>query len=584
MQPQIITQPDGSEPTQWLNASGLDDVEVLPNVREVASALTQWVQDGKTKKRDGNLFDRRKFLAPDNPYEQMRIARMAVTDDDVVSGIADVTEGLIFQGVRAESPEEDEADVFNQMNADLNLDNYLRQAYRELFTYSQVITATWWGKKEYVPRGRSIVIPPLEKKVDPATGVETYVEPLDPKTNRPVKPTKGPRRKKKIEVYCPTKIITLDPTKVVPVGTRVFGEDRLAWQATKGMMETWAAEVDQGVSRDAIMTTLFLGKYEPSKEEKASLAELGVDTERLLELNPQYVWRHALTKADYEPFPEVRMRSIFRLLDLKNQLMEADRVQLVGAANYILLVKKGTKEDPAYPEEIANLKDNFDVVAKLPVIISDHRLEIEIITPKTDSTLDGAKYDTIDKRIVTRLLGSLSSNTQGQRNESTLTMARMVARVLENRRHMLKRQIEQRLYKEVTGHNRNKGVFEDTPSLAFTPRNVQLDNDSQMIQAIMATRNTKDLSRQSWLEFLGFDQEVEAQRRELEEELYDPIFQTAVPFNSPANGGPPPPGGAAEPPQVSGGRGGRPVGGGQSKQSPQGQAKPRTAGGNPSTK
>lgn len=566
------------EPHGWINASGMEDVEVLGSVREVAAQLTQWITKGRSGPK-GSMFNRAKYTPPDNPYEQMRTARLAVGDDDIVAGVAEVTEGLIFQGVRAESPEEDESDVFNQINADLNLDGYLRQAYRELFTYSQVVTATWWGWKDYKIRGRTVVVPKLERKVDPATGVEAYIEPLDPETNRPIKPKKGPRRKKTYRVWCPVRIATLDPLKVVPIGSVVFGAERLAWQATETEMDTWAG-IDDGLVDDAIMTTLFLGPYRPGKEEAAALADVGVDPTRLLELNPVYVWRHCLTKADYERWPEVRLRSIFRLLDLKNQLMEADRVALVGAANYILLVKKGTKEDPAYPEEIAHLKDNFDVVAKLPVIISDHRLEIEIITPKTDMTLHGDKYDTLDRRIMTRLLGALTQSSSGQRNESTLTVARMVARLLEGRRHMLRRVIERQLYKAVAEHPFNEksggNGFQDTPSLAFTPRNVQLDSDAQMVSAIMATRNTKDLSRMSWLEYLGFDQEVEAQRRQLEEELYDPIFQTAVPFNSPDNTG-------GQPPQVTGAQGGRPTGGGSSAQSPQRQVKAKTSSGNPST-
>ena len=42
--------------------------------------------------------------------------------------------------------------------------------------------------------------------------------------------------------------------------------------------------------------------------------------------------------------------------------------------------------------------------------------------------------------------------------------------------------------------------------------------------------------------------------------------------------------GSKEPSQASGARGGRPVGGGRSRQSPQRQAKPRTGNGNQSTK
>ena len=72
-----------------------------------------------------------------------------------------------------------------------------------------------------------------------------------------------------------------------------------------------------------------------------AIRRLGVDrnliqTQRL-ELNPQYVWRHSLTKASYDPFPEVRMRSVFRLLDLKNQL-SSNRTQ--GIPNMIALIRE----------------------------------------------------------------------------------------------------------------------------------------------------------------------------------------------------------------------------------------------------
>jgi hypothetical protein len=90
--------------------------------------------------------------------------------------------------------------------------------------------------------------------------------------------------------------------------------------------------------------------------------------------------------------------------------MEADRVTLVGAANYILLVRQGSKEDPAKQEEIDNLKENFQVVAKLPVIVGDHRLQIDIITPDQEYTLESAKYDTIDRRIMSRCLGALTAS------------------------------------------------------------------------------------------------------------------------------------------------------------------------------
>lgn len=540
----------------YVNLSGLPDTRIESSVREVASQLTRWVTDQRSGGHRSSLFDRSAYVAPDNVYEQMRIARQALANDDIVSGAAEVTEGLIFQGIKWESDEPDDADVFNQISRDLDLDSYCRIAYRELFTTSQVVTATWWGWREYTVRGRSNPEDlPLDKVTDPVTGAVTYQEPLDPTTNRPMKKPKGVKRKKRYRVWCPVALTVLDSTKVVPIGNLMWGQDRLAWHATKEEMEVFR----QG--GDPTMETLFVGQYAvpQNSAEERDLVKLGIDPSRLMELNPQYVWRHAVTKPQYQRFPEIRLKSVFKLLDIKQQLMESDRVALIGAANYILLVKKGTKEDPAYPEELSNLRENFQTVAKLPVIVSDHRLEIEIIVPSQDYVLEAAKYDLIDRRILNRLLGAVSIGGTGQRNESTLTVARGVARQLETKRHMLKRSLEKRIAHEVVDHPLNDGKFDSEPNLAFTPRNVQLDADQQVTQAVMALRTQKEISRESILEYFGFDQGVEAQRREYEEESgLDDIFQTKVPFDSPQNaGGTPPP-----PPAVTGAQGGRPTGGG----------------------
>lgn len=548
--------PAGAQPA-FLNMSGLPDTHVEGSLREVASQLTRWVTDQRATSSRSSLFDRSAYVAPDNAYDQMRIARQALANDDIVSGAAEVTEGLIFQGVKWESEEADDADIFNQVARDIDLDSYIRIAYRELFTCSQVVTATWWGWKEYTVRGRSNPEDlPLVKKVDPATGQELFEEPRDEKTLRPAKKPKGVKRKKKYRVWVPVAITVLDSTKVVPIGNTMWGQDRLAWHATKQELEAFDA------GGDTTMETLFIGRYVPPKDEEKELVKLGIDPTKLLELNPQYVWRHSVTRPQYQRFPEIRLKSVFKLLDLKSQLMESDRVALIGAANYILLIKKGTKEDPAYPEELQNLRENFTTVAKLPVIVSDHRLEIEIIVPSQDYVLQSEKYDALDRRILNRLLGAVSIGGSGQRNESTLTVARGVARQLETKRHMLKRSLEKRIAHEVVEHPLNDGKFEGEPNLAFTPRNVQLDADQQITQAVMALRTQNEISRESILEYFGFDQSVEAQRREFEEESgLDDIFETQVPFSAAGPGGGGNAGGTP-PPAVTGAQGGRPTGGG----------------------
>lgn len=501
-----------------------------PKMRQMASQLTRWVDNAKAATNRSSMFDRGAYVAPDNPYRQMAIARKAVQEDDVVSAAAETTEALAFDGVKWESREPDEADIFNQMAAEQNLDAVVRKIHRERFTYSQCILGLWWGPGTFKVRGKT---------------------------------TKGNERKKTYEVWYPKAVTTLDPAKVVPVGMLAFGQERLAWQATPQEVAQYQ-NVLEGTLRDDLMSRFYSGQYVVADpDELQELSGLGVDCSRLVLLNDLYVKRFTDTRQDFARFPDIRLRRVFKMLDLKQQLMEADRVTLIGAANYILLVRKGSKEDPAYPEEIQNLRENFDYVAKLPVIISDHRLEIEIITPKQDYTLQSEKYDVLDSRIAAAVLGLFASGSSrsGNRNDTSLQQGRLVARGLENSRHMIRRFLEHEIAKAVVEHPANEGVFKDEPNLAFVPAHVALDDDTGWAQAIIQMRTMNEISRESALEYFGFDQEVEAMRRTLEEESYDDIFKTQVPFS--ASGGQAP---AAQ--GAAGAQGGRPAGGGTPTKNP----------------
>lgn len=531
----------------WINASGEELGAVSTAVEHVGRQIARWIDTTRGGAQRPSLFNRQAYVAPENPYTLMTTARRAVENDDVVGGVCDVTEGLMIQGVKWEAEDPEDADIFNQISRDLNLDQFVRQWHREEFIHSQVVVGMWWGRKPYKIRGKTDA---------------------------------GVKRKKTKTVSAPVAVTFLDPTKVVPLKPGPFGQDRLAWHATKEEMAQWAASLDGSYVQDRVLAEFTMGPLAVSQEEEVYLESIGIDPKRLLALNPSSVFRYTRTKSSYDRFPTVRLKSTFTLLDLKQQLMEADRVSLVGAANFILLVRQGSKEEPASQPEIDNLKENFKVVAKLPVVIGDHRLSIDIITPAQEHVLDSSKYDTLDRRILSRTLGALTIGGGASKNESNGgTLTRGIARLLENRRHMMKRALEEQIARAVVDHPANDGLFEDEPNLTFTPRNVQLDSDGEIMRSILTLRSTNEISRESALEYFGFDQAVEALRRELEADRYDEIFQTQVPYSAAS-----PQAGGAQPPQVTGQQGGRPTGGGDGAKSVQGQTKPRTGNGNPSTK
>lgn len=551
----LVQMPTAEAGVVWVNAAG---VEVTPGMRSevdrLARQVASWVDDTQGRGKS-HLFDRTAYATPTNPFDMMRVAKGAVENDDVVGAVADAVEGyLLHQGFKWEAANEEDADVFNQISRDLNLDAQLRTWNREEFQFSQVVVGLWWGTRQYTVRGKTEA---------------------------------GTKRKKKYDIACPVAMTFLDPLKVVPLPPGPFGQDRLAWHASRDEYSEYVAMTDGMRPFDPVMSEFFAGRVTGlSMEAKSQLAAWKINPERLIWLNPRNVFRHTRTKAPYEPFPAVRLKSVFPLLDLKQQQMEADRVSLVGAANYILLVKKGIKDDPASQEELDNLNAGMKTLAKLPVIVGDHRLEIEIITPDQQYTLDHEKYDTLDSRILSRTLGTLTagSSSVGERSTGAISPGTSVGRMLQSRRDMMKRTIESEIARAIVDHPYNVGKFDEEPNLSFTQRNITVVSDVEFAQQVMALRTQKEISRESTLDYFGFDQATEAQRREMEEERFDDIFQTEVPFSGGGPGGQGGPNGAGEDPTVSGARGGRPQGGGQSPQSPQAQTKRRSNGGsNPST-
>jgi hypothetical protein len=557
-----------------------------PQMNKAVRELARWADNLRSAQQRGSMFDRGAFTPPANVYDEMRAARTAVEVDDIVSGVADITESFAFQGMKWESTAADEADVFNQWAGEVNMDGLLRRMWREEFTLSQVIVACQWGWREYKVRGRATSEAQEEdheaEKLQQVTDVQQGLPVLpDAKPKRP----KGRKRRKTYRLWVPTHITVLDATKIVPVGFSPVGPEKLAWCASEAEIGYWK-EVEDGNIVDIEMQSFYLGQYKPGRVEKERLGKMGVPTDRLLLLNPEMIFRHTLTKGDYEAFPNLRMKSIFGLLDLKRQLVNADRASLVGAANYLLLVKKGSDQRPGTQEEVENLKENYNFIAKMPVIISDHRLEIEIISPKVDLTLQSEKYDTLDTRLLMRVMGTLSLGARGQRNETNLTLSHAVARMMENRRHMMKRAIEKHIARAICEHPRNKKpngekLIEEEPNLVFLPRNVSLGFDAALLQAMLSLRTQREISRETILEQFGLDQATEAMRMEHEEEVYDDVFKTQIPFAG--NGLGQPGQGDTGDPTANGRQGGRPLGGGQPTKDAT-KAKPKSANGNTSTK
>lgn len=567
--------------------------------REIASIIEKWSQSlsGVTGHQTLDVFNRSRFKSGEQHiHAQMARCAWAVENDDVLSTLADVLEGLMWQKCRFELIDTDQQDMWNQWAADVNLDGQLRRMGREEFKVSQFYVGLWWERKVYGVQEDQISdqIDKFEAERDQRIHDEQvkkrealiaankdnpdFITPPEIPEVTDNSPGRGNRkRKKKFPVFVPTEMTIFDPTKILPVGSLMFGRERFAYIANE--FENIAFDsVMRGEQVDGTVLQLIERKYDPTPQDIAACADLGVDHTRLWLFKRESLFRHTLTKADYERYAPVRLKSILPLLDMKEHLRASDRASLIGNTNFIVVITKGTDKLPARPAEIANLQEQARVIARLPVLVGDHRLNVEIVSPSTDNTLIESRWETIDSRLVFRALQTFSPVIQGGgggAGAGVSEMSRVVARGLESRRHMIVRSLQKHVFKMVL--EQNEGVLDEMPTLAFAPKRISLDFSADIINGILKLRDRGDISRETTLEELDFDQDNEVLRRARERVLHDRVFESQTPFSSPTANPYAAPG--HQPPQLQPGAPQPPAPAGTNV-GPNGQ--PRTEGGRPS--
>ena len=225
-------------PSQEINvyySDGTEEIEGLEEpLRELAYQLQSWARS--TRNQSESMIERSSWNDKDNPFGHIEMAHAALVQNDLVGATAELVEGLTFDGCKWELGGKDGsvvADVFDQMAATQNLDDLVRKLGRELFACSQVIVALWWDKGTFKARGVT---------------------------------AKGNQRKTTKDVWYPSRITVLDPTKVVPVGMMAFGQERFAWRATSEEWEAFQAQMDAGPT-DEIMRRFYLTKNKPTTRE-----------------------------------------------------------------------------------------------------------------------------------------------------------------------------------------------------------------------------------------------------------------------------------------------------------------------------
>lgn len=468
-------------------------MEALGKQRPELVSIANWYRKTQSSPRDGGIFQRDRYVTPASMFDQFKTAQDAAHSDDVVSGVVEATEALAFNRVSIDCEDPDEENVWNQIVDDIDLDGRLREIWRELFIVSNCYVGTVYGRKSYKVGGKSRT---------------------------------GKKRKKSFnDLVVPIGMTVLDPLKIVPVGNFMFGQEKLAYIADKTEMEHFDDVLAGSNTTDLPVRQLIKSKYQPYEGEKKALQELtsNRNLDNLYILDPDRTTRFTATRPGYARFAPCRMKSVFELLDLKQQLRQMDRAHLLGATSFIVLVTIGDKDSRPDQSDINALKSQVQVSARVPVIVGDYTLDVKIITPKTDHTLRAERYNTLDSRLTARLYQIASSGgyQAGFSGDDSVKLTKVIARGLESRRYMIKRDLEKTVFKQTYEKN---DQFTSEPEINFHPRTISLNFDHNFANFMFDMYQNGDISRETFLSEFDLSQEEEARKLTLEEEAYGDVF------------------------------------------------------------
>jgi hypothetical protein len=324
----------------------------------------------------------------------------------------------------------------------------------------------------------------------------------------------------------------LKAERIRAIGSDLFSNADLAY-LPEPKLERWLSEYfDEKTTAarkaelrrmDPVSAVMFTGKVKV--DEKNDLTGEGIDAYRL---NPRMVHRTKAACDDDTPRP--LMTANFALLEAKRLLNLMDFALLQGGMNFIVVAKKGTDERPAQQPEIENLQQVVRRASRTGVIVGDHRLTFEIITPDLTSLLDKSKRTLLGRKIAMTLLRlPETSEDSGSSGAATEAELEFISRVITSDRADLRRHVENYVYEEAA--KRNKELTSGTPRVWF-PK-IVLQGTQYFTDYVLKLRDRGDIPRKTAVEAAGFDWEagVAQRKRELEDNIDETMMPAAVPFS-----------------------------------------------------
>lgn len=495
----------------------IDNRTNLPDSAVREAVCAQWVEMAGLQfaqpnnfqlyaNNQGSMLARTPFQTPRSVIDEIKLARDLVdTDDDVGAVVGNMLAIAYGEGLKNQHRDENTLEFFNQITAPtgMDLETVLEEMHREFLIAGSVTTLNLFSRKR--------------------------MEWWPPKSDTPVQ----------AQLQVP-RVGILPAENVRVISNDVFGEGVLAYHVEDFNLKTWLDEYLNPrtdplrrsimANMEPVAAALFTGRIEVPYTDGDPLSR-GLT---LYTLNPRMVHRTTMPKGS-SPYPRPILTRDFSLLEAKRLLNIMDYALLQGGTNYIVIAKQGSDDLPAQQPEIDALAEQVTHASRSGVMVGDHRLSVEIVTPNLEELLNPAKRKLLGRKISMGIMRQPEqvtgdSGTQGAANEMEFT-----SRVVSSDRRKLIRHVHSTVYDEIA--TRNRTVFREGPPSIWGPK-IVLAGAKDFWANVLQARDRGDIPRRWVVEALGYDYDAGLAEREREIARGDDLILTpgSVPFSQ-AGGG-----------------------------------------------
>jgi len=241
-------------------------------------------------------------------------------------------------------------------------------------------------------------------------------------------------------------------------------------------------------------------------------------------LHPMCISHLAYNRIGYQPFGRSIIMRLFRTLAYKDKLTQA---QWIVADRHIVpvrIVKVGNPEIPATESDIAQIQQQLLATSSDPnlTLVTHHAFEYDWIGASGKVLQLSKEYDMINQELLDGLMiNQALLNGDGPNYANASIGIEALIQRLESFREVLARWIEERIYRPIaimqgfTTKDEMNNIVPRYPKVKF--KELNLRDDTQKKNIMMQLAESGYISRQTLLNYLGLDYNVEVDRLRMEQ-------------------------------------------------------------------